>query len=122
MNKRTTMELVKDIHTMLLTDCPRSFFREGKEKKIYPYVVFDVRAYMERRVELELDLWGLRGPDTEKELNDLADTIEENIDGTVISKPSYIASFGTNNDVKDVPDENKDIKHINMSFSVIYQS
>ena len=122
MNKRTTMELVKDIRTMLLTDCPRSFFREGKEKKTYPYVVFDVRAYMERRVELELDLWGLRGLDTEKELNDLADTIEENIDGTVISKPSYIASFGTNNDVKDVPDENKDIKHINMSFSVIYQS
>lgn len=125
MNKRTTMELAKDIRTLLLTSCPRTFFREASEKKVYPYVVFDIRAYMERRMELEIDLWNVRRPGTdtaEKELNDLADTIEDQLDDLVLSKPLYIASFSTNNDMKNVPDENKDIKHINMSFNIIYQS
>jgi hypothetical protein len=44
------------------------------------------------------------------------------VDGMVLSEPEYIASFYTNNDMKSVPDENKDFRHLNMSFNIIYQS
>ena len=120
MIKRTSMELVEGIRTLLLTKCDNVYFREGSENKTYPRIIFDVRPFMERRVVLEMDLWDMRG--NEKNLQDLADDIEELIDGTVLSNPSYIASFGSNNDMKYVPDENKDFKHINMSFDIIYQS
>lgn len=125
MNKRTTMELVKDIRTLLLTKCSNVYFTEGSEKKTYPRIIFDVRPYQERRMVLELDLWSMRENGNEqgiKELHDLADTLEDMLDELILSKTSYIASFYTNNDAKDVVDENKDFKHMNMSFDIIYQS
>ena len=125
MNKRTTMELVKDIRTLLLTKCSNVYFAEGSELKTYPRIVFDVRPYQERRMVLEMDLWSMRENGNEqgiKELHDLADTLEDMLDELILSKTSYIASFYTNNDAKDVADENKDFKHMNMSFDIIYQS
>lgn len=125
MNKRTTMELVKDIRTLLLTKCSNVYFTEGSEKKTYPRIIFDVRPYQKRRMVLELDLWSMRENGNEqgiKELHDLADTLEDMLDELILSKTSYIASFYTNNDAKDVVDENKDFKHMNMSFDIIYQS
>lgn len=125
MNKRTTMELVKDIRTLLLTKCSNVYFTEGSELKAYPRIIFDVRPYQERRMVLEMDLWSMRENGNEqgiKELHDLADTLEYMLDELVLSKTSYIASFYTNNDAKDVTDENKDFKHMNMSFDIIYQS
>lgn len=125
MNKRTTMELVKDIRTLLLTKCSNVYFAEGSELKTYPRIVFDVRPYQERRMVLEMDLWSMRENGNEqgiKELHDLADALEYMLDELILSKTSYIASFYTNNDAKDVADENKDFKHMNMSFDIIYQS
>jgi len=125
MNKRTTMELVKDIRTLLLTKCSETYFREGKETKTYPRIIFDVRPYQERRMVLELDLWSTRmngNSQGDKELCDLADSIEYMFDEHILSRANYIASFYTNNDAKSVTDENKDIKHMNMSFDIIYQS
>lgn len=125
MNKRTTMELVKDIRTLLLTKCSNVFFAEGSETKSYPRIVFDVRPYQTRRMVLEMDFWSMRengNSQGEKELRDLADDLENMLDEMILSKATYIASFYTNNDIKNVPDENKDFKHINMSFDIIYQS
>jgi hypothetical protein len=119
------MELVKDIRTLLLTKCSNVFFAEGSETKSYPRIVFDVRPYQTRRMVLEMDLWSMRengNSQGEKELRDLADDLENMLDEMILSKATYIASFYTNNDVKPVPDENKDFKHINMSFDIIYQS
>lgn len=125
MNKRTTMELVKDIRTLLLTKCQYVYFREGEERKLYPRIIFDVRPFGDRRMVLEMDLWDIRvngNNQGEKEIHDLADTLEDMLDGTVISKSTYMASFYTNDDAKSVTDENKDFKHMNMSFDIIYQS
>lgn len=130
MNKRFTMELVKDVRLQLLTNCPNVYFREAKEKeKAYPYIVFDVRPLVDRRMVLELDIWDIRertvNSETvygEAEIRNLGDDIEDFFDGMVLSLPQYIASFYTNNDMKGVLDENKDIKHLNMSFDIIYQS
>ncbi len=120
MNKRTTMVFSKDVRTQLLTKCDNVYFREAKEKKTYPYVVYDLRPYMERRMVLELDLWGTR--EQEMALQEMADDIEDLFDSAVFSEPYYIASFTSNNDMKNVIDENKDIKHINLSIDCIYQS
>lgn len=120
MNKRTTMALVEGIRTQLFSKCPNVFYMESTEKKQYPMIVFEVRPSYETRMTLELDLWEMRG--SEKALFDLADTVEEFMDGMVLSEPEYIASFYTNNDMKNVPDENKDFRHVNMSFNIIYQS
>lgn len=120
MNKRTTMALVKGIRTQLLSKCSHVYYLESTEDKKYPMIIFEVRPSYETRMTLELDLWSMRG--SEKTLFDLADTIEELVDGMVLSEPEYIASFYTNNDMKSVPDENKDFKHLNMSFNIIYQS
>lgn len=125
MNKRTTMELIKDIRTLLLTECSEVYFLEGKENKGYPRIIFDVRPYQERRMVLELDLWDIRkngNAQGDVELRNLADSIEVMLDEAILSKANYIASFYTNNDAKPVIDENKDIKHMNMSFDIIYQS
>lgn len=125
MNKRTTMELVKEIRTLLLTKCSNVFYIEGSEEKTYPRIVFEVRPYQERRMVLELDLWSMRvngNAQGEKELHDLADDIEYMLDGLVVSKTAFMAAFYTNNDAKSVIDENKDFKHMNLSFDIIYQS
>ena len=119
------MELVKDIRTFLLTKCSNVFFLEGSETKAYPNIVFDVRPMTERRMVLEMDLWDMRKNGDNagiKELEDLADDIEEALDGLIFSRSAYIACFNANNDIKPVIDENKDFKHINMSFDIIYQS
>lgn len=120
MIKRQTMALVKGIRTQLLTKCANVFYLEGTEGKAYPRIVFEVRPTYETRMTLELDLWDVRG--NEKTLADLADDVEDLLDGMVLSEPEYMASFYTNNDMKPVPDENKDFKHINLSFNIIYQS
>ena len=120
MNKRTTMALVKGIRTQLLDKCSNVYFQEGTEDKKYPRIIMDVRPTYETRMVLELDLWNMRGE--EKTLADLADTVEDLLDGMVLSEPGYMASLYTNNDMKFVPDENKDFKHVNMSFNIIYQS
>ena len=129
MNKRLTMELVKDVRSQLLDKCSNVYFREAPEKKYYPMVVFDVRPLIDRRMVLELDIWDMRERtvnnetvDGESEIRNLGDDIEVFFAGMVLSLPQYIASFYTNNDMKGVLDDNKDIKHLNMSFNVIYQS
>ena len=83
----------------------------------------------DRRLVLELDIWDIRertvNSETvygEAEIRNLGDDIEDFFDGMVLSLPQYIASFYSNNDMKGVLDENKDIKHLNMSFDIIYQS
>ena len=126
MNKRTTMLLVKDIRSQLLTKCPNVFYLEGSEEKTYPRIIFEARPISETKMILELDLWNYRRgeniEDAEKTLFDLADSVEFLFDGMILSEPEYIASFCTNNDMKPVLDENKDFKHVNMSFDIIYQS
>lgn len=129
MNKRLSMELIKDVKTQLLENCSNVYYRESAESKTYPMIVFDIRPTQERRMVLELDLWDVRERIVDNTpvygdfaIRELADVIEYHLDETVISKQEYIASFMSNNDAKVVLDENKDIKHLNMSFDIIYQS
>lgn len=103
----------------MLTKCQRVYLREAAETKTFPYVVFDVRVLTDIRVAIELDIWGERGG--EITLQELADNIEEYLDGMVLSDPLFTAALYTNNDLRWVTDEDKDIKHINMSFSATYQ-
>lgn len=119
MRNRALNAFCKAIRTEMVKDCPRVFLREANEKKTFPYIVFDVRTATEIRVIMELDIWGTRG--SEVALSDLADKLEEHLDGLVLSDPSFCASLYTNNDLKWVVDEDKDIKHINMSFTATYQ-
>lgn len=119
MRNRSLMAFCKNLKTQMQTYCARVYLREAEEKKTFPYVVFDVRAASELRVFIELDIWGLRG--TENALQKLADDLEESLDGMVLSETLYVASIYTNNDLKWVTDDNKDIKHINMSFTATYQ-
>lgn len=117
---RHLMDFCKRIRTEMLKQCDRVYLREAEEKKTFPYVVFDVRALTDVRVTLELDLWGTRPG--EETLADLADNLEEALDGLAISEPEFIAALYTNNDLKWVNDDDKDIKHVNLSFTVTYQA
>lgn len=116
---RNLMAFSKRIKAEMIKDCPRVYFREAAEKKIFPYVVYDIRVLSEIRVIFELDIWGIR--DGELNLQKLADDLEEHLDGSIISDPLFMASIYTNNDLKWVTDEDKDIRHINMSFTCTYQ-
>ena len=116
---RSLMAFCKRLKTVMLTKCQRVYLREATEKKTFPYIVFDVRVLSEIRVAIELDIWGTRAG--EVALQDLADNIEELLDGYVLSDPLFAAALYTNSDLKWVEDEDKDIKHINMSFSATYQ-
>lgn len=119
MNNRSITAFWKAIRAQLETLCKRVYFREAPENKTFPYIVFDVRNATDIRIILELDLWGVR--DEEVTLQTLADDLEELIDGMVLSESLFMASLYSNNDLKWVADENKDIKHINMSFTATYQ-
>lgn len=120
MFNRDSMALNKGIKAQLLPLCFRVYLREAQEKKEFPYIVFDARPIGEYRAVVELDLWGVRG--SEFALQKLADDIEEHLHGSVLSAPQYLANPLSNNDQKWVPDENKDILHINMSFDCIYHN
>ena len=117
---RHLMDFCQRIRTEMLKQCDRVYLREAEEKKTFPYVVFDVRTLTDVRVTLELDLWGTRPG--EKTLADLADNLEEALDGLAISEPEFIAALYTNNDLKWVNDDDKDIKHVNLSFTATYQA
>lgn len=116
---RSLMAFCKRLRAEMLLKCQRVYLREATETKTFPYIVFDVRVVSEIRVAIELDIWGERGG--EIALQALADDVEELLDGQVFSDPLFTAALYTNNDLKWVPDEDKDIKHINMSFSATYQ-
>jgi hypothetical protein len=103
----------------MLAKCARVYLREAVEKKTFPFVVFDVRVISDIRIVIELDLWGTRGG--EAALSNLADDLEELLDGIVLSDPLFTAAIYTNSDLKWVIDEDKDIKHINLSFTATYQ-
>lgn len=120
MFNRESMALNKGIKNLLLPLCPRVYFREAKENKEFPYIVFETRPIGQYRAVVELDLWGVRG--AEYDLQKLADDIEELMDNRIMSAPQYIANPITNNDQKWVNDDNKDILHINMSFDCIYHN
>lgn len=119
MINRSLNAFCKALRTQMLTKCTRVYLREASEQKTFPYVVFDVRVISEIRIVVELDIWGQRGG--EVALQNLADDIEVLLDGMVISDPLFIASIYTNNDLKWLLDDDKDIKHINMSFDATYQ-
>lgn len=119
MIKRSLSAFCKALRSQMLIKCTRVFLREAGEQKTFPYIVFDVRVLSEIRIVVEVDIWGQRGG--EVALQNLADDVEEMLDGMIISNPLFIASIYTNNDLKWVLDEDKDIKHINLSFDATYQ-
>ena len=120
MIRRTTSEVIKDMRTKLLGLNQRVYYHEAPESKTYPYIVFDVRPMGENMMTVELDLWSMR-PD-QIAILDLATRIEESFDNFIFNGPLYTMALVTNNDTQWLVDEDKDILHMNLSFTGVYQA
>jgi hypothetical protein len=119
--KRNSNEYRNNIRAVLLEGgVARAYFKRAPENKTFPYVVFDIRALGENRDVIEVDAWGLKG--NEEELTNIADAIEENLDGYIIANEKHSSLLDSNNDMKWIDDDDENIIRINLSFNATYQA
>lgn len=111
-----------DVRTAMLTSdgLDRAYWNNAPESKTMPYAVFGIRSIGNNRLNIEVDLWGLKGGETE--LWDIADSVEANLDGNIISNEYHASEVITNSDKKWVADDDERIIRINLSFTATYQA
>lgn len=98
----------------------RAYWNNAPEARTMPYLVYDIRAIGMNRLVIECDLWGTKG--NELNLWNMADALEENLDGYIVSNEYHAGEITSNNDKKWVDDDDERIIRINMSFGATYQA
>ena len=122
MQKEHSAQFAEDIRALMVAaaQIDRVYWINAPEKnKVYPYIVFDFRAVAGDKV-ITLDLWGEKG--NEVTLYDLADTVEEALDNTVIYNSYHSSILATQNNKQWIADEDERLIHLNMSFDATYQA
>ena len=121
MNKRHSNEYYADLREALTTVIDRVYVNEAPEGKTFPYVVFSTDAIYDG-YKVTVDLWGRSGPANEAELEDIADSVEEALDGYIIANDYHTSMLVSNDDRQWMRDEDPTIKRIMLSFNATYQS
>ncbi len=121
MNKRHSNEYYADIRAALINVLPRVNVNEAPTDKTFPYIVFSADTVYEG-YKITVDLWGKSGASNEAELEDYADSVEETLDGYIISNDYHTSMLSSNDDRQWIRDEDPTIKRIQMSFNATYQS
>ena len=121
MQKEHSAKFAEDVRALIVTAAQfdRVYWNNAPEAKTFPYIVFDIRSVSGDKV-ITLDLWGEKGK--EIELHDLADTVEEALDNTVIYNYCHSSIIATQNNKQWIADEDERIIHLNMSFDATYQA
>ncbi|WP_160357686.1 hypothetical protein [Clostridium chromiireducens] len=112
-----TIELRKDIISLLKSVCNGVFYRRATDKTPYPYVVISINDIAEAKV-LTIDCWD-NDSDTSV-IETLADNIESVLDKQTITNENHSITFYSNEDRKWIDDEDKNISRINETFEIRY--
>lgn len=112
-----TIELRKDIKKILEEVDKKIFYRRAAANTPYPYISYLIKDVGELKV-LEIDYWD--NDVSTVNIETLADSVEEVLDGKTITNENYSGALYTNNDRKWIDDDDKTILRINESFEIRY--
>lgn len=114
-----TIELRKDIKNILSQAHDRVFYRRAKEKDAYPYIVYSIKDVYGAKV-LDIDFWDKDINDSTRNIETLADKVEELLDKYTLTNEYHSITLYSNEDRKWIDDEDKTIQRINESFEIRY--
>lgn len=115
-----TKDLRKVIQAQLLTICGNVFYETAPTDKMYPHIVWDIERidlgdlYRDDLI-LDVDIWD-RSADA-KNADDMADALEAVFNAANLPQETVLPTF-FRIDRKNVPDEDKKIKHRALTFQI----
>ena len=112
-----SIELRKDIYSLIKNGHERVFHRQASSTAQFPYIVYKITDIGDSK-ELEIDYWDRNN--SSETIENLADNIEKLLDEEVVSSTEHSFVIYYNNDRKFVDDEDKNIKRINETFEIRY--
>lgn len=114
-----TIELRKDIRSILLEVHENVFYRRATDEAKYPYIVYSINDIYGAKV-IEIDFWDRNMADSTRTIERLVDKAEEVLDSYTLTNENHSITLYYNEDRKWVDDEDKKIQRINESFEIRY--
>lgn len=115
----STIELRKDIQSILLKVHERVFYRRGNDKVSYPYLIYTIKDIYRAKV-LEINIWNIDPEDSTVKIENLADDIQKALDDSIITNDNHSIILYYNEDRKWIDDEDKRIQRINFTYEIRY--
>ena len=115
-----TNDLKYLVQAKLKTLTANVYFKIANEKKLYPHIVFNFRRIdlgdlWRQDYILEIDIWDKQ--DSSLRVDDLADSVENLLQAENLPQTNVLPTFYLI-DRQDIPDEDKEIKHIRVQFQI----
>lgn len=115
-----TNDLRKLIQSELKKVCNNVYYKVADEDAIYPHIVFKLKSIntgdlSRSDFELQIDLWDNKS--SEFAISNLADSVEDLLKTANLPNETILPTFYTNSRF-DVEDEDKAIRHIQISMQV----
>lgn len=100
-----------------LTGTAQAYWMNAPENHTFPYAVFEIRSAYGGKV-IDFDVWGSE----EVATSELADAIEECLDGYIIANSYHTSIITSNYNKQFIADVDERIIHVNLSFTATYKS
>lgn len=114
-----TLELRKDIQSILLQAHGTVVYLDADKDTKYPYVVYSIKDVFGSKI-LNIDIWNRDVEKSTRVIENLADSIERILDRYILNNENHSFTIFYNEDRKWVNDEDKFIQRINESFEIRY--
>ena len=115
----STIELRKDIKTLLANVHERVFYRKANAEVMYPYIIYGIKDIYGAKV-LEINVWSIDPEDSTVIIENLADDIQKALEDSIVTNDNHSIILYYNEDRKWIDDEDKRIQRINFSYEIRY--